>query len=57
MAGMTVQESVNQAQIEAERIREGLKPHDVTSWSDLIRRLEDALATAKKRAQLFTPYG
>lgn len=45
-------ESVRQARREARSIIDSLEPIHITSWIDLIVRLENALANAKRSAKL-----
>jgi hypothetical protein len=46
-------ESIKQARIEAKDIIEFLEPHGITSWADLISKLEIVLNKAKLNAEQF----
>jgi len=47
-------ERVKQARIEAQSVIEHLEPEHISSWADLIRKLEVALEKAKKMQEYFS---
>lgn len=48
-----IKESVKQARIEARTIIDSIEPLHISSWADLIGKIEDALEQAKMREGLF----
>lgn len=48
-------ERIKQARIEARSIIDRLEPFHISSWADLLTKLEDSLETAKRNAMIIGP--